>query len=94
MILEHNGYLAEVTRDAGDHDLHGVVLDGSATLHFAGRRLTTWSAPLPIRLPITRTGAVSAVKSLSVRIPASLCYALRPNCIGHLPMPQQRPESQ
>jgi predicted HicB family RNase H-like nuclease len=39
MILEHNGYLAEVTRDAGDHDMHGVVLNASATLHFAGQSI-------------------------------------------------------
>jgi predicted HicB family RNase H-like nuclease len=39
IILDHDGYIAEVTYDAGDHDLHGVVLNASATLHFAGRSI-------------------------------------------------------
>jgi predicted HicB family RNase H-like nuclease len=39
IILERNGYIAEITYDAGDRDLHGVVLNAASTLHFAGRSI-------------------------------------------------------
>jgi predicted HicB family RNase H-like nuclease len=39
IILEHDGYIAEITYDAGDRDFHGVVLNAAATLHFAGRSI-------------------------------------------------------
>jgi predicted HicB family RNase H-like nuclease len=39
IILERDGYIAEITYDAGDRDLHGVVLNASATLHFTGRSI-------------------------------------------------------
>jgi predicted HicB family RNase H-like nuclease len=39
IVLEHGGYIAKVTYDAGDLDMHGVVLNAAATLHFAGRSI-------------------------------------------------------
>jgi predicted HicB family RNase H-like nuclease len=39
IVLEHNGYIAEVTYTANDRDFHGVVLNAAATLHFVGRSL-------------------------------------------------------
>jgi predicted HicB family RNase H-like nuclease len=37
--LNYNGYVAKVTYDEGDQDMHGVVTNTAATLHFAGRSI-------------------------------------------------------
>jgi|SRR5215469_486479 len=39
IVLKHKGYLADVTYHEGDQDMHGVVTNTSATLHFAGRSI-------------------------------------------------------
>jgi predicted HicB family RNase H-like nuclease len=37
MILQHDEYLVEASREEGDALCHGVVANAQATLHFAGR---------------------------------------------------------
>lgn len=37
MIIEHKGYLANVSYEDGDDLMHGEVLNTRATLHFAGK---------------------------------------------------------
>jgi predicted HicB family RNase H-like nuclease len=39
IVLEHDGYLAEITYAEGDRDMHGLVINASATLHFAGQSI-------------------------------------------------------
>lgn len=51
MILQHNEYVAEASREEDDALFHGVVVNAQATLHFAG--------PLPRRSPTIGTGAVN-----------------------------------
>lgn len=36
VTLTHKGYIAEVSYDEGDTDMHGTVLNARAVLHFAG----------------------------------------------------------
>jgi predicted HicB family RNase H-like nuclease len=37
LVLKHKGFLARITYDEGDTDMHGVVLNVKPTLHFAGQ---------------------------------------------------------
>jgi predicted HicB family RNase H-like nuclease len=39
MILEHKGYLANVSYETGDDLMHGVVINNRAVLYFAGRNI-------------------------------------------------------
>ena len=46
MILEHEGYIAEVGYEEGDELMHGTVVNARAVLHFAGRDIAELRAAL------------------------------------------------
>jgi predicted HicB family RNase H-like nuclease len=39
MILNHEGYIAEITYDDGDHEMHGHVINTRDVFHFSGRNI-------------------------------------------------------
>ena len=81
-MMEYKGYFAGVTFDAENDIFHGEVVGIRDVITFQGSSVTNFARPCASRWTTTWSFAASGASRQTKPLPAVLCSASRPNCIG------------